>query len=335
MVLDMCANHPWWLWGLFVLFVCFLLWLDLAIFHRKTHQVSIKEALMWAGIWFLLAMAFNLVVWWQCGAVKGLQFFTGYIIEKSLSVDNLFVILMIFTAFSIPGKFQHRVLFWGIVGALVLRGLLIILGAALIARFEWVFYLFGIFLVYTGIKMLFHDDEEFDPHKSRVVRWVHSVVPVSRKLDGQKFFTRVGARRGITMLFMALIVVEFTDVIFALDSIPAIFAITTDPFIVFTSNVFAILGLRSLYFVVAKAHDLFSHLKTGLAIILIFIGCKLLVKQFFHIGEVVSLVLVLAVLAISILVSVAENKRGRKKTNSKTKRVGKRAAKSAAEKKKR
>jgi tellurite resistance protein TerC len=300
----LCAvHHPWYLWAGFVALVLAFLAIDLGIFHRKTHAVSIKEALIWAAVWFGAAMAFNSIVLWQCGAQKGLEFFTGYIIEKSLSVDNLFVILLVFTAFSIPAKLQHRVLFWGIIGALVMRGLLIGIGAALITRFDWIFYLFGAFLLYTGFKMFFENEEEFNPDENWMVRWIRKVVPVTG-LKGQQFFTKHKDAFAVTILFVALIVVEITDLVFAFDSIPAIFAITTDPFIVFTSNVFAILGLRSLYFVIAKAHDMFSHLKTGLAVILVFIGAKLLLKDFWHPNIFVALGVVIGILAISIIASI-------------------------------
>jgi len=306
---QLCTSGGTFLtWVVFVAFVLVLLWIDLAIFHKKTHSVSIREALVWALVWFGLAMAFNVFVWYECGAKIGLEFFTGYLIEKSLSVDNLFVILLIFTAFSIPAKLQHRVLFWGIVGALVMRGLLILIGAALIAQFDWIFYLFGAFLVYTGAKMFFTSDEKFDPHDSFAVRLLKRFVRVSKKSHNEAFFVKEKGKVAVTILFVALVVVEFTDVIFAFDSIPAIFAITSNPFIVFTSNVFAILGLRSLYFVIAKAHDLFRHLKTGLAIILVFIGAKLLLKDFFHLNIFISLGVVLAVLVTSIAYSIVEQK---------------------------
>ena len=305
MVLEaLCApSHPWYMWAGFVAMVLIFLALDLGVFHRKTHAVSIKEALTWAIVWFAAAMVFNTLVLWQCGAEKGLEFFTGYIIEKSLSVDNLFVILLVFTAFSIPPKLQHRVLFWGIVGALIMRGVLIGVGSALIQQFDWIFYIFGAFLIYTGFKMFFEKEEEFDPKTSWVVRWIRKILPVTG-LKGQKFFTKEKGEFAVTILFVALLVVEVTDLVFAFDSIPAIFAITTDPFIVFTSNVFAILGLRSLYFVIAKAHDMFSHLKTGLAVILVFIGAKLLAKDYVHLNTFASLGIVLGILVLSILASV-------------------------------
>jgi tellurite resistance protein TerC len=322
MLEALCSGgQSFWIWAVFIAFVFLLLLIDLGLFHKKTHEVGIKEALLWALVWFGLAMAFNVLVWLECGGDLGLQFFTGYLIEKSLSVDNLFVILLIFTSFSIPAIYQHRVLFWGILGALVMRGLLIALGAALIARFEWIFYVFGLFLLWTGGKMLFEKEGVFDPHKSWAVRMIHKIVPV-KKLDGEKFFTKANGKFAVTILFVALVVVEFTDVVFAFDSIPAIFAITNDPFIVFTSNVFAILGLRSLYFVIAKAHDLFKHLKTGLAIILLFVGLKLLLKDFLHMSIFISLGVVLAILATSIAYSIIEKKmedqaKGKKKKSKK------------------
>jgi tellurite resistance protein TerC len=312
-MLEVCANHPWWLWAGFVVMVLIFLALDLGVFHRKTHAVSVNEALAWAAVWFGLAMLFNLAYWLACGHEAGLQFFTGYLIEKSLSVDNLFVILLIFVSFRIPVTQQHRVLFWGIIGALVMRGLLIALGAALIARFDWIFYVFGAFLIWTGGKMLFEKEDDFDPHDGWVVRAVKKVVHVTKKDYGAKFFVKEKGKLAVTTLFVALLVVEITDVVFAFDSIPAIFAITTDPFIVFTSNVFAILGLRSLYFVIAKAHDLFSHLKTGLAIILLFIGVKLLLKDVYHMSIFVSLEVVIGILATSIAYSMYDAKRSKTK----------------------
>jgi len=301
---GLCStNHPWWLWCAFILLILAFIILDLKVFHKKTHAVGLKEALLWAGVWFGVSMLFNLWIFLQCGAETGLQFFTGYIIEKSLSVDNLFVILLIFTSFGINVRYQHRVLFWGILGALVMRGLLIGIGAALIVRFTWMFYVFGAFLVWTGMKMFFEKEQEFDPKDSKVVALLRRFFPVSHETS-ERFFFRDGNRVAITVLFVALVVVEFTDLVFAFDSIPAIFAITTDPFIVFTSNIFAILGLRSLYFVIAKAHDTFTHLKTGLAVILVFIGAKLLLKDVWHPSIFFALGVVLAILTLSVLFSL-------------------------------
>lgn len=328
MIAAMCSSGgAWWMWLAFIAFVLLLLFLDLKLFHKKTHEVSIKEALLWTLFWVALALAFNAFLWYECGAKKALEFFTGYVIEKSLSVDNLFVILLIFTSFAIPSKLQHRVLFWGILGALILRGGLIILGAALVSRFEWVFYLFGAFLIWTGIHMFKDEKEEFDHEKSFAVRLVRRFFPVTKTLRGEHFFVKERGKLAVTILFVALVVVEFSDVIFAFDSIPAIFAITTDPFIVFTSNVFAILGLRSLYFVIAKAHDMFAHLKTGLAIILIYIGVKLLIKHWYEIPIVFSLEVVMTILAISIIYSIVEKKADDRKALDAKRRAGKAKAK--------
>ena len=305
----MCVGAgAWWAWVAFLVFVVFMLFLDLKLFHKKTHDVGIKEALLWTLFWVCLALVFNAFIWYYCGAIKGLEFLTGYLLEKSLSVDNLFVILLVFTSFSVPSKYQHRVLFWGILGALLLRGTLILLGTAIVTRFEWVFYIFGIFLIWTGINMFRDEEEEFDKDKSLAVRCVRKIFPVKKGMEDESFFSRIDGKFAVTMLFVALIVVEFTDVLFAFDSIPAIFAITTNPFIVFTSNVFAILGLRSLYFVIAKAHDMFTHLKTGLAIILIFIGIKLLIKHWYNIGIVVSLEVVITVLTVAVAYSIVETR---------------------------
>jgi tellurite resistance protein TerC len=311
MLEAMCSGGgAWWAWAGFFALVLLLLLLDIKVFHKRTHAVGIREALLWTLFWVALSLVFNAFVWYECGATRGLEFFTGYLLEKSLSFDNLFVILLVFTAFSIPTRLQHRVLFWGILGALVLRGIFIVAGTALVARFVWVFYLFGAFLVWTGIRMFLDDGkEEFDHDRNIAVRIVRRFFPVSKKLDGERLFTKVNGRRAVTVLFVALCVVEFSDVIFAFDSIPAIFAITTNPFIVFTSNVFAILGLRSLYFVIARAHDLFVHLKTGLALILVFIGVKLLFKHWYEIPIVLSLEVVATILAVSVLYSIVERRR--------------------------
>ncbi len=314
MLEQMCTGGGvWWAWLAFLLFVVTMLFLDLKFFHKKTHEVGMKEALLWTLFWVCLALAFNVFIWLECGGQKGLEFLTGYLLEKSLSIDNLFVILLVFTSFNVPKMYQHRILFWGILGALVLRGILIIAGAALVSRFEWMFYIFGVILIWSGIKMFREDDEEFDHDKSFAVRIVRKIFPVQKGIKNEKFFTKINGKFAVTILFVALVVVEFTDVIFAFDSIPAIFAITTNPFIVFTSNVFAILGLRSLYFVIAKAHDMFAHLKTGLAIILLFIGVKLLIKHWYEIPTVVSLEVVLVILAVAIAYSIAENSANHKK----------------------
>lgn len=292
------------MWGGFILLILVFLLIDLGFFNKKNHVISIKEALLWTLVWFSLAMLFNLFVYLEFGTEPALQFFTGYLIEKSLSVDNLFVMLLIFTSFKIHAKYQHRILFWGILGALIMRGLMIGVGAALVAKFHWLLYIFGAFLIYAGIKMFMKKEDNFDPHEAWIVRFVHKFVPVSRKHKEDRFFTKENGRIAVTLAFMTLLVIEFTDLVFALDSIPAIFAITTDAYLVFTSNVFAILGLRSLYFVMARAHDLFHYLNIGLAVILIFIGLKMLLEKWVHISIFMSLGVVVLILAVSIIASV-------------------------------
>jgi len=301
------------LWGGFILLILVFLFLDLFVFNKKHHVVTIKEALLWSLFWFSIAMIFNVFVWYKFGPESGLQFLTGYLIEEALSMDNLFVILVIMTAFKIAPKFQHRVLFWGIIGAIVFRGIMILAGAALVKKFDWIFYIFGIFIIYTGYKMLFKQQEDFNPHDSWIVKIVKKVFHVSRNHDTEHFFTMENGKRAVTLLFVALMVVEITDILFAFDSIPAIFAITTDPFIVFTSNIFAILGLRSLYFVIARAHDLFHYLNIGLAIILVFIGTKMLLHHEFDIPIGLSLGIVVGVLALSIIASIIHKKQAEAK----------------------
>src|SRR5512134_776259 len=240
-----------WLWVGFNVFILVMLALDLGVFHRKSHVVSLKESLTWTGVWVVLALAFNAGLWHYAGSTKALEFFTGYLIEKSLSVDNVFVFALLFSYFAVPAKHQHKVLFWGILGALIMRAIMIALGAALITKFTWIVYLFGAFLILTGIKMVVKREEEIHPERNPVVRWSKKLMPVTSDYREDKFFVRENGLRMATPLFVVLLLVEFSDLIFAVDSIPAIFAVTTDPFIVYTSNVFAILGLRSLYFALA------------------------------------------------------------------------------------
>jgi tellurite resistance protein TerC len=274
-MLGLVAITPWH-WAGFILCVLFFLALDLGLFNRHAHVVKFKEAAAWSALWFALAMAFAGLVAAGRGREEAIQFTTGYLIELSLSMDNVFVIALIFTFFRVPSQYQHRVLFWGIIGALVMRGVMIAVGAALVQRFQWMLYLFGAFLVATGIKMLFVQDGGVNPEKRLLVRWVRKLFHVTPELHGQKFITRLEGRTVLTPLVLVLLVVETTDLIFALDSIPAIFAVTTKPFIIFTSNVFAILGLRSLYFLLAGAIDYFRYLKVGLSVVLVFIGVKML-----------------------------------------------------------
>lgn len=291
------------LWIAFNVFVLGMLALDLGVFHRKAHAVSIKEASIWSVVWITLAMIFNLGIYFAWGPEKALEFLTGYVIEKSLSVDNLFVFLMIFQYFNTPSEYQHRVLFWGILGALILRAVFIAAGAALLHNFHWMIYVFGGFLVVTGIKMFLQGDEKIEPEKNPVVRLFERFVPIIKKYEGQKFFIRCDGKLYATLLMLVLVVVETTDVIFAVDSIPAIFAITNDPFIVYTSNVFAILGLRALYFMLAGVMEMFVYLKVGLSFVLCFVGVKMMLVDIYKIPIGVSLSVIGGVLALSILMS--------------------------------
>ena len=298
-------NHGAWLWAVFNLFVVFMLVLDLRVFHKQAHEVKIKEALLWSAFWIVLSLLFNVGVYIFEGYEVALQFFTGYIIEKSLSVDNLFVFLMIFSYFKVPGKYQHKVLFWGIVGALVMRGLLIFVGVTLINQFHWVLYIFGAFLVFTGVKMAFQDETvDIHPENNVFVRIFKRILPVTAGYHEGKFFVRAEKRVYATLLFIVIIVVETTDLVFALDSIPAVFAITRDPFIVYTSNVFAILGLRALYFALAGLLNLFHYLKFGLSIVLVFIGAKMLIESFYDLPIAIALGVVAGVLTLSVVASV-------------------------------
>jgi tellurite resistance protein TerC len=291
------------LWIAFNVFVLGMLALDLGVFHRKAHTVSIKEASIWSVVWVCLAMIFNVGVYFAWGSEKALEFFTGYVIEKSLSVDNLFVFLMIFQYFNTPNQYQHRVLFWGILGALVLRAIFIAAGSALLHNFHWMIYVFGGFLVVTGIKMYLQGDEKIEPEKNPVVRLFEKWVPISKEYDGKKFFVRRQGKVHATLLMLVLIVVETTDVIFAVDSIPAIFAITDDPFIVYTSNVFAILGLRALYFMLAGVMEMFVYLKVGLSFVLCFVGAKMMLVDIYKIPISASLMVIGGVLLLSIIAS--------------------------------
>jgi tellurite resistance protein TerC len=291
------------LWVAFNVFVLGMLALDLGIFHRKAHTVTIKEASIWSVVWIALAMVFNLGIYFAWGQDKALEFLTGYVIEKSLSVDNLFVFLMIFQYFNTPSQYQHRVLFWGILGALILRAVFIAAGAALLSNFHWMIYVFGAFLVVTGVKMYLQGDEKLAPEKNPVVRLFERWVPISKAYSGQTFFIRRDGKTYATLLTLVLVVVETTDVIFAVDSIPAIFAITQDPFIVYTSNVFAILGLRALYFMLAGVMEMFTYLKVGLSIVLCFVGAKMMLVDIYKIPIGASLLVIGGVLLMSILAS--------------------------------
>ena len=294
-----------WLWVGFNVFILAMLALDLGVFHRKSHIVSLKESLTWTAVWVCLALLFNAGVWHYAGSAKALEFFTGYVIEKSLSVDNVFVFALLFSYFAVPPLYQHKVLFWGILGALIMRAIMIAAGAVLITKFAWIIYVFGAFLILTGIKMIVKREEEIHPERNPVVRWFKKLMPVTPEYRGDKFFVRENGIRMATPLFVVLLLVEISDLIFAVDSIPAIFAVTTDPFIVYTSNVFAILGLRSLYFALAGVMDKFHYLKIGLGVVLTFVGVKMILAHTaWKIDTLVSLGVIVAILATSVVWSL-------------------------------
>ena len=294
-----------WLWVGFSVFILTMLSLDLGLFNRKAHTIKYREAWIWSAVWVTLAMIFAALVFQYQGTQRGFEFVTGYLIELSLSVDNLFVFLLIFSYFKVPAKFQHRVLFWGVMGALVMRLTMIFIGAALIQRFHWIIYIFGAFLVYTGIKMFRQEEIDIQPEHNPIVRLVTRFLPISKSYEEQKFFTVKNGKRTGTLLLLVLIVVEVTDLVFAVDSIPAIFAITRNTFIVYTSNVFAILGLRSMYFLLAGVVEKFRYLRFGLAIVLTFIGIKMLVTALgLHIPIWFSLIFVATVLLGSVAASL-------------------------------
>jgi tellurite resistance protein TerC len=308
-----------WIWVAFNLFVLAMLALDLGVFHRHAHVVSVKEAAIWSVVWISMAMVFNVLLYYfwhrinpssqYSNSEAGLAFLTGYLIEKSLSVDNIFVFVLIFTYFAVPAAYQHRVLFWGIIGALLMRGIMIALGAALIKEFHWIIYVFGAFLIFTGIRMAFHKNEEIHPEQNPVVRLFRRMMPVANEYHDDKFFIRKAGVLMATPLFLVLIMVETTDLIFAVDSIPAIFAVTQDPFLVYTSNVFAILGLRSLYFVLAGVIDKFHYLKLGLAVVLTFVGVKMVLIDVFKIPTFVSLLVVASIITLSVIASLIRDRR--------------------------
>jgi tellurite resistance protein TerC len=299
-----------WGWIGFNVAVLAILALDLGVLHRRSSKVSVKEAATWSAVWIALSLCFALAVYRTMGKESGLEFLTGYLIEYALSVDNIFVFVLIFSYFNVPEKYQHRVLFWGIIGALVLRGVMIVAGSALVTRFAWTLYIFGAFLVFTGVRMaLQKDDNAYNPERDPVLRLARRLIPVTKEYSGDKFFVREPDKTGrhryaATPLFIVLLIVDTTDVIFATDSIPAIFAVTRDPFIVYTSNICAVLGLRALYFLLAGVVDKFVYLKLGLSLVLIFIGGKMLLEPLVHLPIVASLGVVGAVLGASILASL-------------------------------
>lgn len=297
------------IWVVFNVFILAMLALDLGVFHRKSHTVSIKEALVWSAVWVTLALLFNLGIYFWRGPEIALEFLSGYLIEKSLSVDNIFVFLLIFSYFHIQPQHQHKVLFWGILGALIMRAAFIAAGSVLITAFHWVIYIFGVFLVLTGIKMALHKDQELHPEKNPVIRLLQRFAPIANYQEDGKFFTRRAGILAATPLFVALLLIETADLVFALDSIPAVFAITLDPFIVYTSNVFAILGLRALYFALAESMRLLYYLHYGLSTILVFVGAKMLLSEFYEFPAGVALGVIVGILAITIIASILRLRR--------------------------
>ncbi|MHB0936258.1 MAG: TerC family protein [Armatimonadota bacterium] len=297
------------LWVGFNLFIVLMLALDLGVIHRKAHVIQFREAMRWSAFWIALALSFGVIVYFWRGPEVGLQFFTGYLIEESLSVDNLFVMLMIFTYFRVPALYQHKVLFWGILGALVMRATFIVTGVALIEKFHWMIYLFGGILVFTGIKMALEKDKEIHPEHNPVLRLFRRLIPVTKDYVGGSFFVQQEGRRWATPLAVVLVLIETTDLIFAVDSVPAVLAVSRDPFIIYTSNVFAILGLRSLYFALAGMMNRFQFLHYGLAVILVFVGGKMLLSNKIHLPIQVALGVVLGTLALSIIVSLVVSAR--------------------------
>jgi tellurite resistance protein TerC len=308
-----------WLWIGFNLFVLALLALDLGVFHQKAHRVSIKEATIWSIVWITLSLLFNLAIYlfWDrfvpasdySNSEAALAFLTGYLLEKSLSVDNIFIFVVIFTYFAVPAMYQHRVLFWGILGALIMRGTLIVIGTALLEEFHWIIYVFGAFLIFTGIRMAIERNEEAHPEKNPVIKLLRRIMPVTENYEGDHFFVRRMGRLMATPLFLVLLVVETTDLIFAVDSIPAIFAVTNDPFIVYTSNVCAILGLRSLYFLLAGVVDKFHYLKLGLSAVLVFVGIKMVLADIYKIPIGLSLAVIASILTVSVIASILRARR--------------------------
>lgn len=292
------------MWVGFLVLVIIMLAIDLGVFHRHAHEVKIKEALTWSAVWIILSLIFNYVVYHYLGKEKALEFLAGYLIEKSLSVDNLFVFIMLFSYFNVNPKYQHKVLFWGIIGALVMRAIFIFAGVALLEKFHWLIYIFGGFLIYSGLAMLKPHKADIDPNKNPLVKLFTRFFPVTSDMHGGRFFVRINAKLFATPLFVVLIIVEFTDLIFAVDSIPAILAVSKDTFIIFTSNVFAILGLRALYFALAGITQYFYYLKYGLAAILSFVGIKMIISSFYKIPIMVSLVVIFSILTLSVLASL-------------------------------
>ncbi len=292
------------LWIGFTLLVLAMLGLDLGVFHRRVHEVRVREALLWTMVWISLALVFNVAVYFWFGSERAMEFLTGYLIEKALSVDNIFVFLVLFSYFAVPPALQHRVLFWGIVGALVMRAVFILLGAALLQNFHWVIYIFGGFLVLTGVKLLLQRGSDVHPERNPLFRQFKRLIPAVAEYRGSRFTVVENGKRYATPLLLVLIAIEATDIVFAVDSIPAVFAVTRDPFIVYTSNIFAILGLRALYFVLAGVMGKFHYLKVGLALVLVFVGVKMTITDIYRVPIAVSLFVIALLLAGSVLLSL-------------------------------
>jgi tellurite resistance protein TerC len=309
--LTIQMGHSIYFWIGFHAFIFLMLAIDLGVFHKKTHKVPVKEAIIWSSVWITLAMLFNVFIYLDSdfGETKALEFLTGYVIEYSLSIDNIFVFILIFSYFSVNDQYQHKILFWGILGALVMRAIFIFAGVALITRFHWIIYIFGGFLVFTGIRMLFQQETGVDPEKNAVVRFFRKFLPVSDSMHGDSFFIKKKSRLYATPLFLVLLIIESSDLIFAVDSIPAVLAISKDSFIVYTSNIFAILGLRSLYFAIAGIMGLFRFLKIGLAFVLTFVGLKMCFSEILEVPILFSLIIIISILLVSILASVLIKKK--------------------------
>jgi tellurite resistance protein TerC len=296
------------LWIGFLVAIVVMLLIDLLVLHRVAHEISVREASIASAVWIAIGVGFTAVVWWSLGGAAAGQYITGYVIEKSLSVDNVFVWAVIFSYFSVPGRFQHRVLFWGIFGALVLRAIFIFAGVALLERLEWLLFVFGGLLLFTAVRVATHDSEEIHPERNPVLKLVRRLVPVTADFDGQKLFTRENGRRIATPLFVVLVLIEATDVVFAVDSVPAILAVSRDPFVVFSSNALAILGLRALYFVLEGARSRLVYLNRGLGVILFYVGVKMIISPWYHINTLVSLAVIAGVLTVTVIYSLRATK---------------------------
>lgn len=297
-------EHSLLLWVIFNIFIVTMLIIDLVVFHGKEHEESIREALIWTGVWITLALIFGIGVYYYMGTQTALDYYTGYLIEKSLSVDNIFVFLLVFSYFKVPAEYQHKVLFWGIFGALVMRLIFIFVGVALLEQFDWIIYVFGAFLVFTGIKLAMEKDKEVHPERNPVLKLTRKIIPITKQYHGSNFFIKRMGRIIATPLFVVLVVIETTDLVFALDSIPAILAITRDEFIIYSSNAFAILGLRALYFALSGIMKLFHYLHYGLSLILVFVGIKMLLADFYHIPTPYALGFIGITLTVSVIVSI-------------------------------